>query len=43
MIGMNKAARSSTQSLVHAVRAKRAKREKLWSGSELACPKLILA
>ncbi|KAF3585740.1 hypothetical protein F2Q69_00028294 [Brassica cretica] len=43
MIGSNKAVRSSAQSLVHAVRAKRAKREKLWSESELVRPKLILA
>ncbi|CAF2074469.1 BnaC01g42800D [Brassica napus] len=42
MIGSNKEARSSAQSRVHAVRAKRAKREKIWSESELACPKLIL-
>ncbi|KAF3574718.1 hypothetical protein F2Q69_00059436 [Brassica cretica] len=43
MMGSNKEARSSAQSPVHAVRAKRAKRETLWSESELAHPKLILA
>ena len=43
MIGSNKEARSSAQSPAHAVRAKRAKREKLWSESELVRPKLILA
>ncbi|KAF2600560.1 hypothetical protein F2Q68_00009707 [Brassica cretica] len=43
IIGSNKEARSSERSPVHAVRAKRAKREKLRSESELACPKLILA
>ena len=42
MIGLNKEARSSAQSPVHAVRAKRTKREKLWFESELARPKLIL-
>ncbi|KAF2556075.1 hypothetical protein F2Q68_00015698 [Brassica cretica] len=43
IIGSNKEARSSAQSPVHAVRAKRAKREKSRSESELARPKLILA
>ena len=43
IIGLNKEARSSEQSPVHAVRTKRDKREKLRSESELARPKLILA
>ena len=43
IIGSNKEARSSVRWPVHAVRAKRAKREKLRSQSELARPKLILA
>ncbi|KAF2548773.1 hypothetical protein F2Q70_00021918 [Brassica cretica] len=41
IIGSNKEARSSAQSPVHAVRAKRAKREKSRSESELARPKTI--